>query len=91
MQNLVSLGLMARYREIWQVFPIQAHAKLVTPEAGPNLNPRAIIWALLVDGIFGNPRPHGYVQGEFYSFLYIIPCKTCDPRGGVKFDPRAII
>ena len=28
------------------------------------------------------------IQGEFQRFPYIIPCKTCDPRGGVKFDPK---
>ena len=37
------------------------------------------------------PRPFGLVQGDFSSFPYIIPCKTCDPRGGAKFDPRAIV
>ena len=39
MQNLVSLGLMARYREISKIFPIQANLKLVNPGAGPNLTP----------------------------------------------------
>ena len=37
MQNLVSLGLKARYRELSQIFPIQANVKLVNPGAGPNL------------------------------------------------------
>ena len=37
MQNLVSLGLMARYREISKVFLMEAHVKVVTTELGPNL------------------------------------------------------
>ena len=41
--------------------------------------------------IFSNPGLHGYLQGEFYSFPSIIKCKTCDPKGGVKFDQRVII
>ena len=39
MQNLVSLGLMARYREISKVFPTLANVKLVTPGKGPYLTP----------------------------------------------------
>ena len=38
---------MARYREIWQFFPVLAHVKLVTPGAGAKFDPRAISWALL--------------------------------------------
>ena len=39
MQNIVTLGLMARYREISKVFPISSNVKLVTPVVGSNLNP----------------------------------------------------
>ena len=34
MQNLVGLGLVARYRETWQFFPKKANVKLVTPGVG---------------------------------------------------------
>ena len=49
MQNLVSLGLKAKYRESSQIFPIEAKLKLVTPGAGAKFDPKAIIWALLVE------------------------------------------
>ena len=39
MQNLVTVGFMARYRAISTVFPLQTHVKLVTPGVGPNLTP----------------------------------------------------
>ena len=34
------------------------------------------------------PKPD---WGDFLSFRYVNPCKTCDPWGGAKFDPRVII
>ena len=54
MQNLVTLGFMARYREISKVFLLQA----CDPRGGAKFDPRAL---------------------------------TCDPRDGAKFDPRALI
>ena len=39
MQNLVSVGLLVRYRETSKFFPILLHLKVVTPRAGPNLTP----------------------------------------------------
>ena len=48
MQNLVSLGRMARYTEISKFFPIYGNVKLVTPGRA-KFDPRAIIWALLVE------------------------------------------
>ena len=39
---------------------------------------------------FGKPGPCGKIQGDLAIFPNINPCKTCDPRGGAKFDPRAI-
>ena len=72
---------MARYREISKVSLYKYRPQgynLGTPSRGP------------LDVIFGNPRPYGYVQREL-SFPYIIPCKTCEPRGGGKFDHKAII
>ena len=72
MQNLVSLGVMARYREISKVFPHINQCKTSDPRGGAKFDPRAIIWALLVEAheiklhaIFSKLRPHGYVQGEF--------------------------
>ena len=59
---------MARYREIWQSFPIQAHVKLVIPRGGAKFDPGAIPWALLVEAQahyiklhakFSKPRPYG--------------------------------
>ena len=71
MQNLVSLDLTARNREIWQVFPLYDQCKTCDPRGGAKFYPRAIIWALLVESHkiklhakFGKPRPHGYIQGE---------------------------
>ena len=49
MQNLVALGFMAGYREISKVFPIKVLSKTCDPRVGAKFEPRAIIWALLVD------------------------------------------
>ena len=64
---------------------------------GAKFDPRARIWTLLVEAHkiklhaqFGKPRPNGYIQEDLAIFPYISPCKTCDLRGGAKFDPRAI-
>ena len=38
-----------------------------------------------------SPRFNNKIHGDFLSFLYISPCRTCDPRCGIKFDSRAII
>ena len=39
MQDLVTLGFIARYREISEVFPLEVKVKLLTPGMGPNLTP----------------------------------------------------
>ena len=39
---------MARYREIWQVFPLEAHVKLDL-RGSAKFDPRAIFWALSVE------------------------------------------
>ena len=37
-------------------------------------------------------RPCGFRQEDFVHVApYISLCKTCDPRGGAIFGPRAII
>ena len=57
---------MARYREIWQIFPMLAFVELVTPRGGAKFDPDALHWALLVEAHkikkhakFGKPRPYG--------------------------------
>ena len=47
MQNLVSLGLLARYREISKVFPISP-SETCDLRGGAKFDSRDIIWALLV-------------------------------------------
>ena len=98
MQNLLSLGLMARYREFPIVSPYISLNKTWDPQDGAKFDPRAIILALLVQAYlirllakFGKPRPYGQVQGDLASFPLISPCKTFDPQGKAKFDPRAIL
>ena len=49
MQSLVALGFVAMYSEISKVFPLSGQIKLVTPHIGAKFDPRAIIWALLVE------------------------------------------
>ena len=68
MQNLVSLGLKAKHREISQMFSYVGQCKTGDPQGGAKFDPRAIIWALLVEAYyiklhakFGNPWPYGYV------------------------------
>ena len=39
MQNLVSLGLMARYREIWQFFPYISPYETCDPRGGAKFHP----------------------------------------------------
>ena len=29
-------------------------------------------------------------RGQIKGFPYITPCKSCEPQGGAKFDPKAI-
>ena len=77
MQNLVSLGLMARYMEISKVFPIKTQVKLVTHGVGPNLSP----------GLYFGHFCGGLLDKVFPS---ISPNKTCNAWIGAKFDPRAI-
>ena len=65
MQNLVSLGLMARYMKISEVFYNISQFKSCDSQGGAKFDPRAIIWALLVEahwiGLhakFSRPRPY---------------------------------
>ena len=64
MQNLASLGLMDRYREILK-FSLYNPCKTCDPQGGAKFDPRAIFWALLVEAYetrlhakFGKPRPY---------------------------------
>ena len=88
---------MARYREISKVFSYISLSKTCDPRGGAKFDPRAIHWTFLVEAHqlklhakFGKPRPCGKIQGDLAIFPSISQCKTCNPRGGAKFDPRAI-
>ena len=49
MQNLISLGCMARYREISKSFPYLSPCKNCDPRSGAKFHPRAINLAVLVE------------------------------------------
>ena len=79
-------------------FPYIIPCKTCDPWDGAKFDQRAMIWTLLVEAHliklhakFSKPMPYGYVQVDLASFPYIIPCKTCDPWDGAKFDQRAMI
>ena len=68
MQNLVRLGLQGDLA----IFPSISQCKTCNPRGGAKFDPRAIPWALLVEAHyiklhakFGEPRPYGYVEGDF--------------------------
>ena len=99
MQNLVTLGLMAMYREISKIFPIQEGHD----------GPVSLHWliheipsyqALQYLGIGLKHRPltrtkigshSSYVkhQGYFKRLHHMKPCKTCNPWQSIR--PRVII
>ena len=65
MQNLASLGPIARYKEISKVPPIKCN-ETCDRQGGANFDPGAIIWALSIEAHqiplyaqFGKPRPYG--------------------------------
>ena len=48
MLNLVTLGLMARYRDFYNFYYINPCKTCDPPGVMPNLIPKAVIWALLI-------------------------------------------
>ena len=68
------------------------------PLGGANLDPRDMIYAILV-GVYYTMLHAKYLSSRVYtsfeevflSFLYISLCKKCDPWGGANLDSRDII
>ena len=83
---------------IFNVFPIYAYVKHVTPRGGAifspkggNLNkhgspPDQVMLHLKYQG----SRPYGFRQ-DFFNVSYLSQCKTCDPWGWAVIGLRGII
>ena len=86
----------------FHVAPYKSLCKICDPPTPPVrviFGPRAIIWTNLVQVYkmilhtkYQGSRSCGFRQEDFFQVApYISLCKTCDPRDGVIFSPRAII
>jgi len=62
------------------------------------MQPTKTIWTILVEDYpgtipveFGQIPISGSRKEVVWRFPYIISTLSCDPRGGVNFDPRGVI
>ena len=80
------------------IFPYISLCKICDPWGGVNLDPRDMIYAILV-GVqltmlhakYLSSKVYTLLEEDFISFPYISLCKICDPWGGANLDPRDII
>ena len=89
LNNLGTASLHISYIIIW---------KTNDPQGGANIDPRGIIWTILVEvhsmmlhAQYLSPRPCGFREKDFWSFYYIHIWKTIDPLGRGQYWPRGII
>ena len=86
------------FEEDFLSFPYISLCKKCDPWGGANLEPRDIIYAILV-GVhktmlhakYLSSRVYTLLEEDFLSFPYISLCKKCDPWGGANLEPRDMI
>ena len=86
------------FEEDFLSFPYISLCKKCDPWGGANLEPRDMIYAILV-GVhktmlhakYLSSRVYTLFEEDFLSFPYISLCKICDPWGGANLDPRDMI
>ena len=71
---------MVSEKKIFEVFTIYIYGKPMTPQGGANIDPRGIIWTILVElhqmmlhAKYLSPRPCGFGEEDFWSFFFRLP------------------